>query len=150
MLQANNEFNFALLVELTTKLTGLINQETESLKVMRISEIAAIQDEKNSVASSLEKQQAALRSDPAVRNSLTEEQKAELKASAVKFDEAIQSYQQELFKARKVNELVINKMVEIVKEHVVKNRSYGRNGSQNISGTELAKNTPALKYNAQA
>ena len=149
MTQAN-EFNFELLVSLTGKLTSLINKESASLKIMKISEIAGVQAEKNAVAAELEQQQSFLRENLEVRASLTIEQKTILKQAAIEFDAAIQTYQEELFKAKKVNEMIIGKMVEIVKDHVIKNRSYGRNGSQDLSGTELAKNTPALKYNAQA
>ncbi len=145
-----NEFNFELLVALTGKLTALIVKEAESLKQMRISEITALQQEKNTIAGNLERQQLALRNDPEIRNNLTDEQKTQLKQVAVEFDEAIQTYQTELYKAKKVNEMVIGKMVEIVKDHIMKNRSYSANGTKNMSGTELAKNTPALKYNTQA
>ena len=145
-----NDFNIELLTALTSKLTGLMNKETQAMKLMRISEIALLQQEKNEIAAALEKQQFALRSNQENRADLTEEQKTLLKQAAVEFDTAIQSYQEELYKAKKVNEMVINKIVEIVKDHIMKNRSYGANGAKSLSGTELAQNTPALKYNTQA
>lgn len=150
MSQANNNFDFELLVSLTSKLTALIAEETQCLKLMKISGIAALQAEKNIVAGELEKQQRALRSSPDNRASLSDEQKATLKAAAIEFDGAIQSYQAELYKAKKVNELIIGKMLEIVNEHVMKNRPYGSSGAKTMSGMELAKNTPAMKFNEQA
>ena len=140
-------FDLTTLLDLTNKLTALVTSETEFLKQMKVSEVAKLQLEKNNVAAALEKQQSALREDVAAKDALTVEQKAELKAAAQSFDTAITKYQEALFKARKVNELVIGKMVELVKDHVMKDRAYSRNGSRMLVGKELAKNTPAIKFN---
>lgn len=143
------EFSLNVLVALTRKLTELVTRESDLLKQMKVSEIALLQKEKNEVAGLLEKQQNYLKSDASTRDNLSHSDRALLKKVAVEFDESIKVYQQELFKAQKINELVIGKMVDVLKDHVLKNRSYNRRGTKISSGMELAMNTPALKFNSQ-
>lgn len=149
MSYAKPQFSLTELLVLTRRLTQLVIEEASLLKQMKVSEVASIQIEKNAVATVLEKQQKLLRENAELRASLTDSDKAALKEVAVEFDSAIQNYQRELFKARKVNELVIGKMVDALQEHVNKNRAYNKNGNKSMDGTELANNTPAIKFNAQ-
>ncbi len=149
MIMDAEEFSLDILIVLSRKLTALIVKETNFLRQMKISEIGKLQDEKHMVATILERQQRFLKSDPSIRTNLSADDKTILRQVATEFDAAIHDYQQQLFKAQKVNSMIIEKMVDIVKDHVTKNRSYNNKGTKVANGTELAQNTPAIKYNAQ-
>ena len=142
-------YDFGKLVSLTKRLTEIVNAEAELLRKMKIDDLRAFQAEKNDIALELEKQQHCIKGSAEIRASLTEEQRYTLKHIALEFDSALQLYQRELFKAQSVNKMIIDKITDVVREQVEKNRTYNSYGSTRLSGTELARNTPALKINQQ-
>ena len=116
---ANDKFDLEQLVTLTKELTAVITEETEFLKLMQISSIADLQIKKHAIAAELEKQQRALKENPEIKASLSDETKLELKTLALEFDAALQTYQKQLFKAKKINQMIIAKMMELVNDHVL-------------------------------
>jgi hypothetical protein len=140
-------FNFNELVELTRSLSNIITEETALLSQMKISAIRELQVTKHQIAAALEKQQRALKGNPEVRAALTEAEKETLRYIAGNFDATLQNYQRELFKAQQVNQIIIDKINDTMKQHVEKNRTYNATGMKHNTGMELARNTPAIKYN---
>ncbi len=145
----NVTFDFPLLVDLTRQLTDIVRQETALLRAMKISDLREFQSAKHNISSALEKQQDLIKGNAEIRDSLSPDQKSTLRMAAGEFDEALQQYQRELLKAQSVNQLVMEKIMEAMKEHVEKNQPYNGSGNRNLSGTELARNTPAMKFNQQ-
>ena len=142
-----NNFDAKYLGTLTQELAAILRQESVILKTMRISEIKDILTRKQEIALEMEKQRALLHDSPELITALSEEEKNNLRAIAADYDAAMQEYQIELYKAQRVNALIIHKLAEYVRDHVQQNRAYTRAGTQNLSGMELARNTPAIKFN---
>ena len=142
-------FNINIVMAATRKLIELIQVETELLKAMKIADLKPIQDRKHELASILEKQQNILATNVEVRNNLTDSDKTLIKIVSQDLDNVIMDYQSELYKASKVNEFVIQKVAEVVREHVENKRSYNNMGSRALNGIELARNTPSIKFNEQ-
>jgi hypothetical protein len=140
-------FSFSELVDLTSRLGAIINEETNLLRQMKVSSIKDLQIEKHKIAALLEKQQRALKGNPAIRSALTEAEKETLRYIAGDFDAILQTYQRELFKAQQVNQIIIDRINDTVKQHVEKERTYNARGVKHNSGMELARNTPAIKFN---
>jgi hypothetical protein len=143
----NSNFNPEYLGSLTSELAGILRQETEILKTMRIADIKPLLARKQEIALEMEKQRELLHLNPELISSVTAEQKYNLKKIASDYDMAMQDYQVELFKAQRVNAAIIHKLAEYVRDHVQQSRGYNKSGTKNMSGMELAKNTPAIKYN---
>ena len=120
---------------------------SENLRQFKIADIKPLLARKQEIALLLEKQKQYLAQHPQLTKNLTAEQRQLLKNAAAEYDSAIQDYQDNLFKAQKINSILIEKITETVSEHVVQNRAYNKHGTQNLYGTELARNTPAIKYN---
>ncbi len=142
-----NNFDHQYLGRLTQELTAILKRETDILKTMRIADIKPILARKQEIALEMEKQRGLLHDAPELITALTDTEKDNLRALAAEYDEAVQEYQIELFKAQRVNALILQNLAEHVRDHVQQNRGYGRNGTQNMSGIELARNTPAIKFN---
>ena len=140
-------FSFSELVDLTRRLGAIINEETNLLRQMKVSSIKDLQIEKHKIAALLENQQRALKGNPAARSALTEAEKETLRYIAGDFDAILQNYQRELFKAQQVNQLIIDRINDTVKQHVEKDRTYNARGTKHNTGMELARNTPAIKFN---
>jgi hypothetical protein len=142
-----NNFDAKYLGSLTQELADILRQETLILKTMRITEIKPLLIRKQEIALAMEKQRELLHSAPELIAELTNPEKENLRVVAADYDNAVQDYQVELFKAQRVNALIIQNLAEQVRSHVQQNRGYNRAGVQNLSGTELARNTPAIKFN---
>lgn len=143
------DFDAKYLGNLTQELSAILKQEAAILRTMRVADIKPLLSRKQEIALEMEKQRAILHSCPEMINELNTEEKDWLRAIAAEYDAIMQEYQIELFKAQRVNALIIQNLAEQVRDHVQVNRGYNRAGTQNLSGTELAKNTPAIKFNEQ-
>jgi len=134
---------------LTLELAGILRKETEVLKTMNIADIKPLLQRKQEIAYEMEKQRAMLAENSALMNNVTDEQKSRLRNIAADYDLAMQEYQQALFKAQRVNAEIISRLADLVREQVQQSRGYGKNGAHYSNGTELARNTPAIKFNEQ-
>ena len=141
------QFNANLLGAMTEELAAILRHETQILKEMNISEIKPLLVRKQEIAYEMEKQRNFLTANPELVNTITSEDKLRLRHIAADYDEAMQEYQVELFKAQRVNAAIIHKLAEFVRDEVQQSRGYNKRGTQNLNGTELARNTPAIKYN---
>ena len=140
-------FDVKIMESLTRELAEILRRETIILREMRIIDIKPLLLRKQEIALEMEKQREMMASDPTLLAGLSDADKQSLHETAVDYDLAIQEYQRELFKAQRVNAAIIHKMAEYVRSHVQQNRGYNRSGTQNLSGIELARNTPAIKFN---
>jgi hypothetical protein len=140
-------FDANTMAALTKELISIILQETALLRSFKIAEIKPLLTRKQEIALMLEKQKEHLAANPSLAKTLTPEQHQNLQALAAEYDSAVQEYQEQLFKAQRINGLLIKKITDTVTEHVTQNRGYNRNGTQTLYGTELARNTPAIKFN---
>lgn len=141
------KFDATIMGSLTCELAAILREETVILKEMRIADVKDLLVRKQELAMAIEKQRDLLIENPALIAGITAEERQSLRDIAADYDIAMVGYQKELFKAQRVNAAIIEKMAEYVRDHVQQKRGYNKSGSQNLSGTELARNTPAIKFN---
>jgi hypothetical protein len=142
-------FDLIFMGDLTRELTQILIKETEMLKNLQIQDIKPLLNRKQAISLELEKQRALLLGNTELLKSVSADEKEYLRSIASDYDLAMVTYQEQLFKTQKVNSMLIHQIAEYIKDHVQHNRAYTNRGSKEISGMELARNTPAIKFNEQ-
>lgn len=142
-------FDVNYMGSLTEELAGILRQETVILKTMNVGEIKPLLLRKQEIAYEMEKQRELLALNPSLMQLVSEEQKTRLRNIAADYDLAMQEYQLALFKAQRINAEIITRLADLVREQVQETRGYNKHGAHYSNGTELARNTPAIKFNEQ-
>ena len=134
------------IIAVTTQLMHLMAQETMHLKMFRIKEIAALQEEKLKHVLYLEATKQLMASDPALLLSLPHDKVRELKTISTMMAEIMEENHYEIVKARQANKKVLEIMTSLVVQQVQGRSGYNRHGTM---GNYVGKNgtLPALSVN---
>lgn len=117
------------LIAITSRLIVLMEKEVERLRTRRHRELAALQEEKASLARAYETLIRELRKDPATMRSVAPALRAELVAETEKFQSALARNEASLRSAMEVNSRVLEAVAEAVAESQRKNAGYSRSGA---------------------
>ena len=125
--------------------------ELELLCQMKIQDLKPMQAKKNQLAYDLEKQLAAYQANSAARASMTAARAQEMRDLLKEYEEVVLKYDDELFKAQKVNEETIKIIVGLVREQSQRSNVYGKKGTRSgvteFNNTDYCSVSPALKFN---
>lgn len=146
--EMDSEFSFYEFADAISSMTELLDQEAEMLSKMQMREVQEMQDKKNELSGRLELQQGYLNAAPNTFKKLSNQQVDQLRQYSTKFNSSMKIYGEELYKASKVNEQVVEIIVDTVKEQVKVENTY-----QNFQNSKAARQSdtymPAIKFNEQ-
>lgn len=128
------------LMDVASRLTGLMRQEVDLLHNMRIRDIEALQADKECLAADYCRLAQELRQDGAALKALPETLKAELRLLEAQFAKAARENQMALKAAMDANTRLFEIVAEAVREHQSAHSQYGANAQV---GTIAAAKTPA-------
>lgn len=144
------EFNYNEFTDAISSMIELLDHEAELLSQMKIREVGELQEKKGELTYRLERQQFALNNRPDIFNKLSNQKVDQLRQYSALFNEAMRAYGEELYKASKVNETIVNMIVDTVKEQVRTQNTY-QNFYTTPAGSRKSDKDymPAIKYNEQ-
>lgn len=126
---SNATSNIEALIRVTGRLIGVLNHEVEMLRVMRISEIEELQDEKSALTLAYENCVRALQADPSALAAVEPALRQELDALARRFDDALSDNARALNAVRESHDRLLAAIVEAVASKRASQKGYGANGS---------------------
>lgn len=117
------------LLRVTGRLIAVLHHEVEMLRSMRVSEISRLHDEKMALTQAYEEGVNALAADPSALEAVAPAVRAELKALAARFDEAVSENARALQVVRDSHDRLLKAIVDAVAEKRARGKGYGANGS---------------------
>lgn len=139
----NTTISLPELVSDIKQLGLLLAMETDYLRDMQVENVKAIQDEKLRLVRKLELQKKLIAYNPGVLIDRTAQGVEELKQAQNLLNGLMAENMRELYKAREVNRLVVDAIVETVEEHLQHNHGYNARGFSD-SATGRTQDMPAL------
>lgn len=144
------EFNYNEFTDAISSMIELLSHESDLLAQMKIREVGELQEKKGELTYRLERQHHALNTRPDIFNKLSNQKVDQLRQYSALFNEAMRAYGAELYKASKVNETIVNMIVDTVKEQVRTQNTYKNFHLSSAGSTRSgAEYMPAIKYNEQ-
>jgi len=117
------------LVEIIARLGAVLANETIYLRQLKISNITALQKEKEELTALLEKAKRQIDSDIDLANNFTPQERQELETVGRIFSEIAAENYRELKKAREVNRRVIGCISAAATDYFANQRGYNRKGN---------------------
>lgn len=115
-------------IRIAGRLTAIMEQEIEFLRRMEITEIAALQEEKNALVMAYEDGIRQFAADPETLNALQPALKAELDAIATRFDEVVKQNSQALETVRNSHQRLLKAIVDAVAQTRARHAGYSETG----------------------
>lgn len=140
-------FDFHEFTDAISSMTELLDHESMLLAEMKMREIGELQNKKQELTSRLEVQQDFLNKNPNMFKTLSNQQVDQVREYSKRFNSAMKSYSQELYKTSKVNETIVGMIVDTVKEQVRSKNTY--TNFQMSGATKGEEYMPAMKFNEQ-
>lgn len=141
------QFDFHEFTDAISSMTELLDHEAELLTQMKMRDVAELQNKKNELSNRLETQKAFLDSKSDALRSLSNTQVDQIRSYSKRFNDSMKAYGNELFKASKVNETIVEMVVDTVKEQVRTKNTYENFHMANSTSRE--EYMPAIKFNEQ-
>jgi phage-related minor tail protein len=124
-----NSTPFETLVSVTSRLVVLMNQEVALLRAMRVSEIAALQPEKQELTVLYEEAVRTLSAEPELLEAMEPAMRSELAEMAVRFDEAVSANTRALDAVKTSHDQLLQAIVDAVSESRSRQKTYTAQGS---------------------
>jgi hypothetical protein len=140
-------FNYEILVNAYLEFISLLENEIQLLKVNKGKEIEKTYNKKVDLLNYFISQKQLIAETPAIKDSLTQEQKSNLLNLAQKLQETIDANSKEIAKASLFNQEIIRLVAHVVsdrKEKVVKYNDLGKKTEKNATN-----DAPWIKINAK-
>lgn len=122
-------FDIEDMIRVTKRLSELLSDDLSHLKTMRIGKLDDTHQEKLQLASLLEGYKNALKADPSLLKTLSQEALVEARNEAKVFEERLGQSQQQLYKAQVAHQSVLELIRSVVREHAAPVRGYQPNGN---------------------
>ncbi|MCB2082252.1 MAG: hypothetical protein H6908_01440 [Hyphomicrobiales bacterium] len=142
----NTTISLPELVEDIKRLGLLLAMETDYLRALDYGNLKALQDEKLKLVYTLEIKKKVIAHNPGVLVDQTPAGLVQLKEVQRILEDIMLENERELYKAREVNRLVVEAIVDVVEEHLDSMRGY--QGSRfKVQGAHTRKDMPSLTFN---
>ncbi len=124
-----NESNrIADLVQITNRLSDLLERESEYLRARKLAEMESVRDSKFALSAAYETHVRALRSQPEMLTAVTPELRAQLKAAFDRFEKILGENERGLRAAKETSDRVLQAIAEEVDRQHRDNLAYSANG----------------------
>lgn len=130
-------FNAQDVINLTARLAQVLAEEVDLLGSMKVSKIAALQQEKIFLTNALEANRRMLMKYPHMRETIPSRDKGELEGVIEVFNDILEENHRRLSQARAANRAVVNAITQAVQE-TTKSAVYGRSGGCDSNGHALS------------
>lgn len=142
---ASAAVNMNDIMVLTARLAQVLAEEADMLSQMNIKKVGALQKEKLLLIAALERQKKMLQHNPAATQSMSQQDKDDLRAVIDIFQSILGENYRRLLVARDVNQTVVNAITEVVKETTA-NHVYDKKGTPD----GIARESLSVTLNEQA
>jgi flagellar biosynthesis/type III secretory pathway chaperone len=130
------------LVRVASQLIDIMNREVEMLRAMRVSDIGALQQEKQNLTIQYEDAIAALAAEPDVLQAMEPALRSELAAVATRFDAAVDENARALHAVKVSHDRLLRAIVDAVSEQRSRQRAYTAKGA--LDNQRTGRRTPPI------
>lgn len=139
---SDNPLHLETLVNATSRLINLMNQEVALLRQMRVGEIAGLQKEKQELTKLYEDSLAVLSGEPGVLEAVEPALRQELAELAKLFDAAVIENTRALSAVKDSHDRLLQTIVDLVSENRSKQKAYTAEGA--LDNQRGGRNAPTL------
>jgi len=122
------------LLRIVSRLTALLERETEMLRAMKPSEIEPLQRDKMALSADYGARIKALKADPKILRSISTELRADFEARVERFRAALSANERGLRAARETTERALGAIAEEVQAKTRMHAGYSAKGASGVSG----------------
>lgn len=133
---------FETLILAASRLIALMNHEVELLRAMRVSEISALQQEKQELTVLYEEAMGVLSADPEMLAAMEPALKNELTDLAARFDDAVGANTRALTAVKASHDQLLQTIVDAVSENRSRQKAYTAQGA--LDNPRKGRNAPVL------
>ncbi len=131
-----HQFRLSDVSTLTARLAQILAEEVDLLGAMKVSQIEALQKEKQFLVSALEAQKTLVSRNPHVLDTIPSQDRDEFESLTEVFNDILEENHRRLQQAREVNQSVVKAITKVVKEHAA-SRYYNSYGVKDIAPKEV-------------
>ncbi len=128
-------FNIADVITLTARLAQVLAEEVDLLREMKVSKIEALQKEKLFLTGALEAYRKLLDRHPEIRQSMTAQEKTDLREVSQVFAGVLKQNHERLLMAKEVNHRIVQAIRSCVSEQNG-HRIYNHRGYNSVPGSQ--------------
>ena len=132
------------LIQVASRLVGVMNSEVEMLRAMRVGDIDSVQQEKHDLTILYEERIHALAEQPDALEALEPALRSELNALALRFDISLSENTRALHAVREAHNRLLKAIVDAVANNRAQNRAYTAKGGLNKPRQRRAADTLSL------
>jgi flagellar biosynthesis/type III secretory pathway chaperone len=131
----SNASRIADLVQITNRLSDLLERESALLRARKLTEMESVRQEKFTLSSAYETNVRALRSQPEMLAEATPETRQQIKAAFDRFEKALALNERSLRAAKEVSDRVLRAIADEVGRKRSENLAYSPNGHASAQPT---------------
>jgi len=131
------EFNAEHMVQVTKRLCQIIESEISLIDEMKLSELNANDAEKLELTEILESYKVILQNNPLVIQNLSKNVVDEMRETSLHFENLLQQDGKQLRKAKKVHQIIMQTIKDVINKRLAASSSYNRNGLMDIAKKKL-------------